>query len=211
MELSPHSLALFALASLVMVLTPGPNMVYLISRALCQGTGAGMISLAGVVLGFTLHVLMAAFGLSAFFLAVPVAYDMLRYLGAAYLLWLAWQAVKPRAKSIFKPQRLPADSNLKLFSMGFLTNALNPKIAIFYLSIFTQFLEPSQGSVINQSLILGFIQISISATVNAGIVYSAALVYSFLNQRPSWAKAQRWLMASSLTALAAKMALEERR
>src|SRR6201982_93410 len=89
------SLLGFALISLGLVLTPGPNMIYLISRSITQGSAAGIVSLGGVALGFVFYMLCAAFGITAFLFAVPYAYDALRLAGAAYLLWLAWQALKP--------------------------------------------------------------------------------------------------------------------
>ena len=86
----------FALVALGMVLTPGPNMIYLVSRSICQGRMAGMISLGGVALAFLFYAVSAALGITALLLAVPVAYDVLRFAGVIYLLWLAWQTVKPR-------------------------------------------------------------------------------------------------------------------
>lgn len=130
-----QDLLIFAAAALLMVLTPGPNMIYLISRSICQGRRAGVTSLLGVVAGFFVHLFAAAAGLTAVFLAVPMAYEVLKWAGALYLLWLAWQAVKPGARSPFEAQQLPADSSRKLITMGFLTSALNPKIAVFYLGI----------------------------------------------------------------------------
>src|SRR5687768_12528011 len=140
-------LALFAAAALVMVLTPGPNMIYLVSRSICQGRAAGVISLFGVIAGFVVHMLAAAIGLTALFLTIPLGYQILKWAGAAYLGWLAWQAVKPGATSPFEPQQLPADSPRKLFAMGFLTNLLNPKVAVFYMALFPQFIDPERGSV----------------------------------------------------------------
>ena len=96
-----QELAFFALAALVLVLTPGPNMIYCISRTLCQGRSAGLVSLGGVVLGFVVHLLAASFGLTALLLAVPLAFDAIRLAGAVYLLWLAWQAVKPGSSRSF--------------------------------------------------------------------------------------------------------------
>ena len=87
-----------------MVLTPGPNMIYLISRSITQGPQAGIVSLGGVALGFVFYMLCAAFGITALLFAVPYAYDALRLAGAAYLLWLAWQAVKPNGRSPFQVQ-----------------------------------------------------------------------------------------------------------
>src|SRR5580700_3526551 len=140
-------LAAFVLVSLGMALTPGPNMIYLISRSICQGRMAGLISLGGVALGFVFYMLCAALGITALLLAVPFAYDALRFGGALYLLWLAWQAVKPGGGSPFQVRDLPADSPRKLFVMGFVTNLLNPKIAVLYLSLLPQFIDPRHGSV----------------------------------------------------------------
>ena len=139
-----HDLLIFAAASLLLVLTPGPNMIYLISRSICQGRKAGVTSLIGVVAGFFVHLFAAAAGLTAVFLAVPMAYEVLKWAGALYLLWMAWQAVKPGARSPFEAQQLPPDSSRKLMLMGFFTSALNPKIAVFYLSVFPQFIDPAQ-------------------------------------------------------------------
>jgi len=133
----PHTAQLlaFALVALGMALTPGPNMVYLISRSICQGRAAGLISLGGVALGFVVYMLCAAFGITALLIAIPFAYDALRFGGALYLLYLAWQAVKPGGRSPFQVRDLPIDSPRKLFAMGFVTNLLNPKIAVLYLSL----------------------------------------------------------------------------
>ncbi|MDR2334821.1 MAG: LysE family translocator, partial [Burkholderiaceae bacterium] len=121
------NLLAFGLIALGMVLTPGPNMVYLISRSICQGRTAGLISLGGVALGFVFYMMCAALGITALVMAVPYAYDTLRIGGALYLIYLAWQAVKPGGRSPFEVKNLPQDSPKKLFLMGFLTNLLNPK------------------------------------------------------------------------------------
>ena len=201
----------FALVALGMVLTPGPNMIYLISRSICQGRSAGLISLGGVALGFVFYMLCAAFGITALVLAVPYAYDALRFGGALYLLYLAWQAVKPGGHSPFQVRDLPVDPPRKLFAMGFVTNLLNPKIAVLYLSLLPQFIDPARGSVLGQSLALGMTQIAISLAVNALIVLMAGALARFLAQRPAWITVQRWLMGTVLTALAVRVATEARR
>jgi threonine/homoserine/homoserine lactone efflux protein len=209
----PHLTALlgFALVSLGMVLTPGPNMVYLISRSITQGRAAGLVSLGGVALGFVFYMLCAAFGITALLLAVPYAYDALRIAGAGYLGWLAWQALKPNGRSPFQVRELKVDGPRKLFAMGLLTNLLNPKIAMLYLALLPQFIDPAQGSMLTQSLALGFIQIVISVSVNAMIAMAAGSIALFLGARPTWLKLQRWLMGTVLAALAMRMALETRR
>ncbi|WP_437887630.1 LysE family translocator [Phytobacter sp. V91] len=205
-----HLLA-FAMLSLGMVLTPGPNMIYLISRSVCQGRVAGLISLGGVALGFVFYMLCAAFGITAIVMAVPYAYDAVRIAGAMYLLWLAWQAVRPGGKSPFQVRDLPKDTPQKLFMMGFLTNLLNPKIAVMYLSLLPQFIDPVQGNVLTQSLMLGITQITVSVSVNALIAISAGTIAGFLIRKPSFALIQRWVMGGVLSALAVKILSESRR
>lgn len=209
----PHLPALlgFALVALGMVLTPGPNMIYLISRSISQGTSAGMVSLGGVALGFVFYMLCAAFGITALLFAVPYAYDALRIAGALYLLWLAWQVIKPNGRSPFQVRQLPVDSPRKLFAMGFVTNLLNPKIAMLYLALLPQFIDPAAGSVLAQSIVFGAIQIVISVSVNAMIALTAGSITGFLAQRPLWLMAQRWLMGTVLAGFALKMAFEARR
>ncbi|MGE8508333.1 MAG: LysE family translocator, partial [Paraburkholderia terricola] len=153
------TLLAFALVSFGMVLTPGPNMIYLISRSLCQGRRAGLVSLGGVALGYVFYMFCAAFGITALLLTVPYAYDALRFGGALYLLYLAWQAVKPGGRSPFQVRDLPHDSSRKLFTMGLVTNLANPKIAVMYLSLLPQFISPGHGSVLTQSIALGCVQI----------------------------------------------------
>ena len=209
----PHVSALlgFALISFGMVLTPGPNMIYLISRSITQGPAAGIVSLGGVALGFVFYMLCAAFGITALLFAVPYAYDVLRLSGAAYLLWLAWQAVKPNGRSPFQVKTLKIDGPRKLFAMGFITNLLNPKIAMLYLALLPQFIDPAQGSVLLQSIVFGMIQIVISVSVNAIIAVTAGSITGFLSTRPMWLKVQRWLMGTVLAGLAVRMAFEARK
>jgi threonine/homoserine/homoserine lactone efflux protein len=209
----PHVSALlgFALISFGMVLTPGPNMIYLISRSITQGPAAGIVSLGGVALGFVFYMLCAAFGITALLFAVPYAYDVLRLSGAAYLMWLAWQAVKPNGRSPFQVRDLQVDGPRKLFAMGFVTNLLNPKIAMLYLALLPQFIDPTQGSVLAQSLILGSIQTVISVSVNGLIALTAGSIASFLGTRPSWLLVQRYLMGTVLAGLAVKIAFEAKR
>lgn len=208
---SVATLAVFALVALGMVLTPGPNMLYLISRSLSQGPKAGLVSLCGVACGFLVYMLAAAFGITAILFAVPIAYDALRFAGAAYLAWLAWNALKPGARPIFETRDLPIDRPRRLFLMGFLTSVLNPKVAVLYLSLLPQFIDPAKGHVLAQSVVLGLVQIAISVSGNAAIAVSAGSVALFLKERPFWTQVQRWMMGTVLAGLAARMALESQR
>jgi threonine/homoserine/homoserine lactone efflux protein len=204
-------LAAFALICLGMVLTPGPNMLYLVSRSICQGPVAGLVSLGGVALGFVVYVLLTAFGITVLLFAVPFAYDLLRFAGALYLAWLAWRALKPGGRSPFQVRDLPQDSNRRLFLMGFVTSLLNPKVAVLYLSLLPQFIDPTRGSVFLQSLMLGFTQVAIAVTGNGLIALSAGSIALFLAGRPVWMVVQRWIMGTVLAALALRMVTEAQR
>ncbi|HEY6640760.1 LysE family translocator [Povalibacter sp.] len=201
----------FAAVALAMVVTPGPNMAYLMSRSISQGRQAGMISLAGVASGFAVYVMLTSFGITALFIAVPFAYDTLRLTGAAYLAWLAWNALRPGGVSLLQPRSLAIDAPRRLFGMGLFTSLLNPKIAMLYLSLFPQFIDPARGSVLAQSLQLGLTQIVVSVAVNSAIVFTAGGLAVFLASRPLWARLQRWFMGTILGVLAVRMALDTRR
>ncbi|MBB4953001.1 threonine/homoserine/homoserine lactone efflux protein [Agrobacterium vitis] len=205
------SLVAFALICLGMVLTPGPNMIYLVSRSICQGPMAGLISLGGVALGFFFYMLASALGITVLVMAVPYAYDALKLAGAAYLVYLAWQAIKPGGRSPFQVRDLPKDSPKRLFTMGLVTNLLNPKVAVLYLSLLPQFIDPARGSVLIQFIVLGLIQIAVSLTGNGLIALMAGSIAAFLGRRPLWVVVQRWLMATVLAALAVRMATEAQR
>ncbi len=209
--IDPANLLAFVLLAFGMVLTPGPNMVYLISRSISQGPASGLVSLGGIALGFLFYVFCAAFGITALLFAVPYAYDVLRLAGAGYLLFLAWQALRPGGRSPFHVRDLPHDGPRKLFAMGFLTSLLNPKIAVFYLALLPQFIDPAAGSVLLQSVLLGSIQIVVSVSVNTLITFAAGGIALFLRTRPFWSLAQRWLMGTLLAGFALRMAWEARR
>ncbi|MEZ5830507.1 MAG: LysE family translocator [Dongiaceae bacterium] len=211
MIVSSNSLITFVAFALAMVLTPGPNMAYLVSRTICQGRAAGLMSLGGIVIGLMTYVLLAAFGITAILLAVPIAYDTLRVAGAAYLGWMAWNALRPGGGSPFQVRNLPIDSRRRLLSMGLLTALLNPKIAAFYLSLLPQFIDPSKGHILGQTIVLGMTQVAVSLTMNSMIVATAGAVSAFLSGRPFWTLVQRWLMGTVLAGLAVRMAIDTSR
>lgn len=198
---------IFAVAVLVLVITPGPNMIYLISRSVTQGKKAALISLSGVIAGFIFHIVMASAGLTAILFAVPLAYSILKIAGVSYLLYLAYQATKPSRTNIFEVKdTIRKDKPGKLFGIGFLTNVLNPKVAIFYVSFFPQFIKPGHASIMTQSLQLGVIHIIICFSVQFIIILMASKAAVFFSANPSWIKLQKYFMASVLTGLAVKMA-----
>ncbi|ANW19239.1 LysE family translocator [Streptomyces clavuligerus] len=202
------ALAGVVMVALGMVLTPGPNMIYLVSRSITQGRRAGIISLGGVALGFLVYLLAANLGLSVIFVAVPELYVAVKLAGAAYLAYLAWNALRPGGVNVFSPEEVPHDSPSRLFTMGLMTNILNPKIAVMYLALIPQFVDPNADRVLFQGLILGGLQIAVSVAVNLAIVLAAGAIAAFLGRHPFWLRVQRRVMGAALGTLAVSLALD---
>ena len=207
--LTTDRLALFTLASLVLAATPGPVWLYLISRTLAQGRRAGYFSMFGVAAGLSLHAAFAAFGLTLVLLAVPYAFDAIKLAGAAYLLWLAYATVRG-AGFTFKPQPLEPVRDRVLLRQAFVAAVINPKVAVFYLSLFPQFVDPTTGPVLGQSLLLGAIQVITAAMMDVALVTVAGVLATWFARRPLWLQVQRWFLGGAFGVLAVWLALTPR-
>ncbi|NKQ51746.1 LysE family translocator [Amycolatopsis sp. K13G38] len=208
MVISMGAAAGMAAAALGMVLTPGPNMMYLVSRSISQGRVAGLISLGGTAAGFVVYMTMANVGLSVVFVAAPWLYVGFKAAGVAYLTYLAWKALKPGGRGLFEPEALQRDSATKLFRMGLVTNLLNPKAAIIYLALIPQFIDPALGSTAAQGFVLGAVQIAVSVAVNTMFILAAGTVASLIARRPSLAVWQRRITGTMLGIVALLLARE---
>ena len=195
----------------MLAVTPGPNMVYVMSRSIAQGRTAGLISLAGVMVGYLFYMFGAAFGITTLFLSVPYAGTVLGVVGAAYLLYLAWQAVRPGGRSPFEVQALPNEQPLRLLAMGATTSVLNPKLAMLFVSLLPQFIDYRQGSVFGQTLFLGSLLIAAFASANGLVAICSSGIAKFLHGRPTLLLAQRWAMGAVLGSLGVQMLVEESR
>lgn len=205
------TLALFAAAALALCATPGPDMLLIASRSISQGRASGFATLAGIQVGTYCHALAAALGLSQLFLVVPLAYDIVRYAGAAYLLYLAWRAF--RSSGVIPT---PADSAQRnpigvVFRQGLLTNLLNPKMALFVLALFPQFVDPNAGSVAVQILLLATMLNLIGILVNGAVILTASGLGRAFSARTRWRRAPQILLGTVFAGLAAKLAFDERR
>jgi threonine/homoserine/homoserine lactone efflux protein len=207
--LGVEKLGLFAFAVLLLALTPGPVWVYLLSRTLTQGRRAGYFSLIGVMAGVLVHLFAAALGLSAVLLAVPAAFDAIKLAGAAYLLWLAWTTLRGGGFS-FTPQPLDPVPDRVLFRQSLTASVINPKVAVFYLSLFPQFIDPASGPVLLQSLALGIVHITVSTLVDGALVTVAGALSVWVAQRPEWLRLQRWALGGAFGALAIWLAATPR-
>lgn len=190
----PAVLPAFALAMVLVELTPGPNLAYLALLSGARGRGAGLRAVAGVTVGLSIWLLVALFGLTRTPLHSPVGLEILRWAGAAYLLWLAWDAVRPAAAS-----GAPANPGRdRPFVRGLAANLLNPKAAVFYLALLPGFTRPWAGPIWLQALILGALHITISIVIHGAVVFGAAEAAARLP--PRWALAFRGALALGLLA-----------
>jgi threonine/homoserine/homoserine lactone efflux protein len=197
-----------AVTALGMVLTPGPNMMYLVSRSISQGRKAGLISLGGTAAGFLIYMTMANVGLAMVFVLVPWLFMTFKALGAAYLGYLAWHALKPGGHGLFETHTVERDPAGRLFRMGLITNLLNPKTAIMYLALIPQFIDPTRGHTTAQGFLLGGVQITVSMVVNSTIVFAAGSIALVIARRPSLATWQRRITGTLLGAVAVMLARE---
>ncbi|WP_405996003.1 LysE family translocator [Streptomyces sp. NBC_00986] len=198
-----------AAISLGVVVTPGPNMMYMVSRSIAQGRRAGVVSLGGVAVGALVFVVVTNLGLMAVLRTVPVLYTSFKIAGAAYLGWLAWQAFRSDGASVFAPRELADTSTRRLFTMGLVTNLLNPKIALLYLSLIPQFVDTRAGHVLLQGFAFGGIQVAVSVCANLVIIMAAGALSNFLAVRPTWLRIQRYFTGSALGTLAVLLATDQ--
>ena len=209
------TLALFAAACLALAVTPGPDMLLVASRSAAQGRIAGFTALAGILIGLYCHALAAALGLSGLFLAVPYAYDAVRYAGAAYLAYLAWQALRGGGVSPDAPPR-PADPVPRramagqAFRQGLFTNLLNPKVALFVLALFPQFVRPEAGPVAVQILVLATVLNAIGFAVNGAVVLAASRVGAVFTGRSRFGRAPHYVLGALFAGLAVRLAFDAR-
>jgi len=166
------TLAVFVLAGLTLLAIPGPNHLYIATRSAAQGRSAGFASAFGVELGTLVHVCAAAVGLSALVASSAVAFDAIRYLGAAYLVLLGVRALRARPSAEDRDAAVVATSRRTLVRDGMLINLLNPKVALFFLAFLPQFVDPARGSVALQTLVLGLVLAALGFA--SDLLYAAA-------------------------------------
>lgn len=164
--ISSVNLALFIPAALILILTPGPVVLYIIARSMSQGRRAGLISVAGLEIGNFVHVIAAALGLTAVVLSSALVFDLIKYLGAAYLIYLG--IGKLRSKTEITEQTVRHDTLQRIFLQGIVVAVLNPKTALFFFAFFPQFIDASKGNITGQILFLGVLLV-IMATISDAI------------------------------------------
>ncbi|WP_379068412.1 LysE family translocator [Mesorhizobium sp. UC22_110] len=203
-------LILFAGAALVLTATPGPDMLLIASRSISQGRSAGFLTYAGIAAGTYCHALAAGLGLSQLFVAVPVAYEIVRWAGCAYLLYLAYKTLRSEGSAFAPSTALRKISDRRIFTEGLLTNLLNPKVALFVLALFPQFVNPAHGSLLLQMVVLATVLNGIGFFVNGAVVMLGSRIQRSLFGFRRFPKLPQYLLATVFTGLAARLALGTR-
>jgi len=168
---APVGLGEFVVASLIVEITPGPNMAYLVPLSAAQGRRAGLAAVAGVAAGLAVYGAIAAMGLAALIATVPAIYALLRWFGVLYLLWLAWEAWQDPPE---QPTSNTASGDAALAWRSFLVNVLNPKAGMFFVAILPDFIAPDAGSIVQQNFALIAIYVTIATAVHLAIAIGAS-------------------------------------
>jgi threonine/homoserine/homoserine lactone efflux protein len=206
----PTLWGLFVVASVVLLLTPGPAVLFIVARSVEQGRAAGLVSVLGIHLGTIVHVTAAAIGLSALLVSSALAFAIVKYLGAAYLIWIGIRTLTAKEASPDAP-RIPAEPLRRVFRDGFVVNLFNPKTAIFFLAFLPQFVDPPRGPVHWQILALGLTFMGLGVVSDGMFALAAGAAGDFLRRNRRFLRFQRWFAGTSFIGLGVTAALATRK
>jgi threonine/homoserine/homoserine lactone efflux protein len=206
---NPSTLVLFTVAALTLLVIPGPAVLYIVTRSVDQGRAAGLASVCGIHVGTLVHVAAAALGLSALLVSSATAYNTVRWVGAAYLVWLGVQRLLANGEPS-GPSQDRTDSRRglgRIFAQGVVVNVLNPKTALFFFAFLPQFVDPSRGSVPFQMLVLGLAFMVLGLLSDGAYALAASTGAGWLRRRPGVARASRLVSGGVLISLGVTTAL----
>ncbi|MGH8926098.1 MAG: LysE family translocator [Acidimicrobiia bacterium] len=196
----------FVLAAAVLVAIPGPAILYIVSTGIGRGRGAALASMAGIEVGALFHVFAATVGVSAIVASSTVAFLILKYAGAAYLIYLGWKTLRSKESPVLA-HLTGETSNASAFGRGIVVNILNPKVALFFLAFLPQFVDPGRGRVTGQFLVLGFVFIGVAIVIDSIYALASGAIGGLLNRSPRWARGQKRVAGFTYLALGASAAL----
>ena len=205
-----NSLYMFIAASFLLCLAPGPDNIYVLTQGMTKSKKAAIITTLGLCSGIIIHTSAAAFGISVIFQTSELAFNLVKYIGALYLLYIAYQAFKHRNEKIDLSSQDNNNELKKLYIKGFFMNVLNPKVSIFFLAFLPQFVNPELGNVPMQMIILGLVFMALTVVVFSSIGVAGNMLSSKLMENPSISKVLNILTSFVLGALAVKLALSSR-
>lgn len=207
---APETIVLFMTAALLLNVTPGPSIIYVMSRSVGQGTPAGLVSALGLGTGSLVHAGAAALGLSVIIAYSPLVYASVKYLGAGYLVYLGARMLLSRDGKL--PHALAVRVALPhVFWQGVITELLNPKIALFFLSFLPQFVDPARGSVAVQTLSFGLLFHVTGVPINILVAVAGGAIAGWFSRHPVFERVRNALAGAVLVGLGARLALGERR
>jgi threonine/homoserine/homoserine lactone efflux protein len=206
----PTLWGLFVVASVVLLLTPGPAVLYIVARSVEQGRAAGLISVLGIHLGTIVHITAAAVGLSALLVSSALAFAIVKYLGAAYLIWIGIRTFMAKDPDPAAP-KVPAQRLRRVFRDGFVVNLFNPKTAIFFLAFLPQFVNPARGALHWQILALGLTFMGLGMMSDGMYALAAGTAGQFLRRNRRFLRFQRWFAGTSFIGLGVTAALATRK
>jgi threonine/homoserine/homoserine lactone efflux protein len=201
-------LLLFILAAIILLLTPGPSVLYIVARSLDQGRLAGLVSVFSIEVGNFTHVLAATFGLSALLLSSAFAFSIVKYLGAAYLIYLGLRKLFSRAER-HSITSAPPQNLRRIFSQGVVVAIFNPKTALFFFAFLPQFVDPARGSVTWQMLVLGCVFVMLAIISDSIYALLAGSLGQWLKRRPTFWRAERYVVGSVYLGLGVTAALAD--
>ena len=208
--LDDMNLALFLTASLALIITPGPDMIYVVTRGVSQGRRVGLVSAWGACTGLVFHTVLAAAGLSTLLRSSATAFTVIKYLGAAYLIYLGLKSILGRNSFSLAGGAVPKAGLRKVFFQGVASNVLNPKIALFFLAFLPQFVHPATGGAAPRMLILGLTFTLLALAIFNVIAYFSGSLGELLIRKPAFANFLRWFTGSVLIGLGLRLALPGR-
>jgi threonine/homoserine/homoserine lactone efflux protein len=206
----PTLWGLFVVASVVLLLTPGPAVLYIVARSVEQGRAAGLISVLGIHLGTIVHITAAAVGLSALLVSSAFAFAIVKYLGAAYLIWIGLRTFMAKDPDPAAPA-VPVQKLRRIFRDGFVVNLFNPKTAIFFLAFLPQFVNPARGALHWQILVLGLTFMGLGIMSDGMFALAAGTAGDFLRRNRRFLRFQRWFAGTSFIGLGVTAALATRK
>jgi len=204
--LDAHRLLLFLAAALLLAITPGPGIFYVLARSLAGGKREGILSSLGTFVGGLFHVFAAALGLSAILAASAVAFHTVKYAGAAYLVWLGIRMIRTRNREMTVEAAGPSNG---AFRQGILTEVLNPKTALFFLSFIPQFVAPGHGHLFFQFALLGSISVGLNTAADLVVVGMASPLERKLKNSIRFRRRQRTVSGIGMIGLGAYLALAD--
>jgi len=203
---TPTTLALFAAAAVALVVVPGPSILYIVARGIDQGRAAGVVSVLGVETGSLVHIAASTLGLSALLATSALAFETVKYLGAAYLIYLGVRTLLARPNDAAAATDAPR-SLRRIYAQGIAVQVLNPKVALFFLAFLPQFVDPGRGPVAAQTVVFGGILVAVGVTISGAYALAAGSAGAWLRRSTGFARAQRYVAGTVYLGLGLTTAL----